>query len=330
CVQSPDPMPGHNELNERQGLAEIATTFMRCHLRNDPITCLQVSCEECQQEAWSRFLVKNIDGVADSDPVEDPDEEEEEPGTGIGGGASSRVELPIESLYSATGTALTGTLSVEGYEIFYPDPLVGPHPVITWGNATGGTPQLYQILLDHFASWGFIVVATTNTICSGDDLTGGVDLLSAMNDDPESIFHNQVDLGTVGASGHSLGAACAITAGTVDSRIRSVVVGNPAPGDSSATDVSLLIMGAEGDPIVRPAAIETIYDDSAMTPTIAGIISGGNHFLYMGNGGPFRGYATAWFMTELLNDTEAAAAFYGDCEICDHPEWISLERKGIE
>src|SRR6266540_1257504 len=40
------------------------------------------------------------------------------------------------------------------------------HPVIVWGNGTGATPQIYDGLLRHLASHGF-VVAAANTTQSG-------------------------------------------------------------------------------------------------------------------------------------------------------------------
>jgi hypothetical protein len=38
----------------------------------------------------------------------------------------------------------------------------GPFPVITWGNGTGSTPEVYAFLLNHLASHGFIVIASNS------------------------------------------------------------------------------------------------------------------------------------------------------------------------
>jgi hypothetical protein len=49
----------------------------------------------------------------------------------------------------------------------------------------------------------------------------------------------------------------------------------------------------------------------------------------MGNGQAFRGYATAWLMAQTQNDSYAQGAFYGDCEICGHPNW-TVQMKNMD
>ena len=60
AVQGPnpqgDPSAGHMDLNDRSGLVELATSFMRCHLRGNERACNHVACESCQTEAWSVFV----------------------------------------------------------------------------------------------------------------------------------------------------------------------------------------------------------------------------------------------------------------------------------
>ena len=64
AVQGPnpqgDPSAGHMDLNDRRGIVELATSFMRCHLRGNERACSHVACESCQTEAWSAFETKNL------------------------------------------------------------------------------------------------------------------------------------------------------------------------------------------------------------------------------------------------------------------------------
>ena len=311
ATQAPNPeddiSAGHMDLNDRVGAIELSTSFMRCHLRGDPKTCEFVSCETCQVEPWSVFRTKNM---------------------GDDGGDVS-VALDIEATYAAAGPyTVSSDTSDPDYHVFYPNETTGDLPVITWGNSAGGRVGMYSGLLDHFASWGFVVVASTSSQCRSEMLVGGVDFMAAKNNDPDSLFFDQLNLDVVGASGHSLGGGCAIGAGNDDPRIQVIGVGNSAPQDSTKTEGSLFIMGAADDPIANPAVLQAVYDNSEIA-TIWGTLAGGNHFVYMVNGTAFRGYATAWFMTGLQNDSYARGAFYGDCEICSHPNWV-VQTKNIE
>ncbi len=64
ATQAPNPIgnpaAGHLDLDNRPGAIELSTSFMRCHLRDDPNTCDYISCASCQTEPWSDFRTKNI------------------------------------------------------------------------------------------------------------------------------------------------------------------------------------------------------------------------------------------------------------------------------
>jgi predicted dienelactone hydrolase len=69
----------------------------------------------------------------------------------------------------------------EGHQLdlYRPEaPPTRPLPVITWGNGTWASPEKYDYLLRHFASWGFIVVAThDNSVASGRTILDALDRL---------------------------------------------------------------------------------------------------------------------------------------------------------
>lgn len=50
------------------------------------------------------------------------------------------------------------------------------HPIIIWGNGTGGTPSTYNALLTHWASHGFVVAAAQTT-----DAGSGIEMLNCLS-----------------------------------------------------------------------------------------------------------------------------------------------------
>ena len=85
----------------------------------------------------------------------------------------------IEIQYAARGPLTTSRSSIPGYELYHPSEMAdGAHPIITWGNGTFAIPIIYQGLLDHFASHGFVVIASTSPMTgSGEEMLEGVDWL---------------------------------------------------------------------------------------------------------------------------------------------------------
>ena len=135
----------------------------------------------------------------------------------------SAASASIESTFAANGPYATSSVNVlpnasgsPQYEIFYPSNYAAlgfKSPIVTWGNGTNGNPDEYSILLKHFASWGFTVVASTvpNT-GPGVEIAGGVLVAAYENGTAGTPFYNQLDTGNVAAVGHSQGAGGAVNA----------------------------------------------------------------------------------------------------------------------
>src|SRR4051812_34799638 len=109
------------------------------------------------------------------------------------------------------------TVSRESDHTYYSPSMLGGggarHPVILWGNGTTARPIVYDALLRHFASHGFIVAAVnTPQAGSGQEMLAGLDNLTRFNSQPGHRFHGKVDLDRVGATGHSQGGGGAIEA----------------------------------------------------------------------------------------------------------------------
>jgi hypothetical protein len=129
----------------------------------------------------------------------------------------------IEQKYAAAGPqAVTVALGSQccdhrgnRYDLYYPTNLAAgaPHPIITWGNGTGGVSSGTAYFLNHLASWGFVIVATTDRFTGdGTTILDAVNFMVGANSDPASIFFNKLDVNHVGAIGHSQGAGGAIRA----------------------------------------------------------------------------------------------------------------------
>jgi hypothetical protein len=109
-----------------------------------------------------------------------------------------------------TPAGLAGDAASALYVVFYPTDLNAAgfgHPIVTWGNGTGAAPAQYSLLLTHLASWGFVVIASTSpSTGTGKEMLAGEDYLVAASAEAESPFFGTLDVGHIGAMGHSQGA----------------------------------------------------------------------------------------------------------------------------
>ncbi|MFE3451864.1 alpha/beta hydrolase family protein [Nonomuraea sp. NPDC059194] len=206
------------------------------------------------------------------------------------------------------------------------------HPVIVWGNGTGGAPLVYRDLLLQWASHGFIVSAANTPMSNlGISMRAGIDALSQRDADPSSIFFGKVDLTRIGASGHSQGGAAAIVVGA-DARVDSILPIQPGPlADIDAVHGPAFLMAGQYDSIVWPWMVKAFYDDAEHIPAIYGEVRGADHFTVVGDPGPFAAPTTAWWRFQLMDDPEARALFYGpDCGICvDRSTWSEVRRNAL-
>lgn len=236
----------------------------------------------------------------------------------------------IEIRYAARGPLETVQASIPGYELYYPvDMLEGEHPIITWGNGTFAIPLVYQGLLDHLASHGFVVIASTSSMTgSGEEMLGGVDWLVDENSREGSIFFNKIDVDHVGATGHSQGGGGTINAGT-DPRVTCTAPIEPTPGRVAEVEGPMFLIAGSEDLIVPKSWVTASTYDPALVPTIYGIAQGASHLTPLADAGMMRGYLTAWFCAELLGHEDARAVFFGEdgnCEICNNDNWVVMRK----
>ncbi|WP_158888535.1 chlorophyllase/cutinase-like alpha/beta fold protein [Amycolatopsis anabasis] len=203
------------------------------------------------------------------------------------------------------------------------------HPVIVWGNGTFATPPVYDGLLRHWASHGFIVAAANTAWSgSGQEMLAGATALAWENDLEGSPYFRKVDLAHIGASGHSQGGGGTIAAGA-DPRITTTVPIQPGPqGSVKALRGPMFILAGQRDLIVfPPLLVIPRYRQATQIPAIYGELAGATHGTPTGDGGGYRGATTAWFRFWLMGDQQARGEFFGPaCRLCDDPAWSSFQR----
>ncbi|MEV6768213.1 hypothetical protein AB0N05_06215 [Nocardia sp. NPDC051030] len=237
------------------------------------------------------------------------------------------------------------------YDIWYPANLGAGgfrHPIVTWGDGTNAHPGQYTYLLNHLASWGFVVIATENAQTgSGVDIAGAVDYLLQRAEDPASPFHGTLNPDAVGAMGHSQGATGVLNALRLSGgRIKTAVplelpiqiwcaTGSWCPDTRRLVDGSVFLVNGSEDSIIAPSeqalptqvvglqSIRAYYEAiPSRIPKVWGTLVGPNHNDVQGQPDcaqaswpcttgvyGYLGYPTAWLAARLMNRADARQAF---------------------
>ncbi|MDR6721615.1 putative esterase [Paenibacillus amylolyticus] len=262
------------------------------------------------------------------------------------------AEGSIEQHYSQPGSSLVQVEEVMSptgnpvYRIYYPE-FQGDesYPIISWGNGTGATPDHYNELLKHLASWGFVVIDSySKTTGTGQEIAEAIDYLTQENERSGSIFYEKIQIEQIGVAGHSQGSTGVINAHTnytSGSRIKTIVsialpdLKHCDPEDiydTSQITVPFFIMGGTRDFLISPVSTNqlALQLTASNTPVMMGMAKGAAHTAIEGNGGNHRGYLTAWMSYRLLNDQEAMKAFHGDAaEMMHNTNWQHVEQANM-
>lgn len=248
-------------------------------------------------------------------------------------------QVKVEEIKRTSGEAL--------YRIYYPA-FEGneSYPMISWGNGTGATPDRYDELLTHLASWGFIVIDSySKTTGTGKEIMAAIDYLSNENQRTDSLFYQKIQIDHIGAAGHSQGSTGVINAHThyTNGSLIKTVVSIALPDlkycdpedvyDTARITVPFFIMGGTRDFLISPVSTNrsAFHHTNAKTPVMMGMAKGAAHTAIEGNGGNHRGYLTAWMRYQLLDDQEAMKAFYGDSsEMMHNTKWVNVIQANME
>ncbi|MGP3936626.1 alpha/beta hydrolase family protein [Nonomuraea sp. KM88] len=257
----------------------------------------------------------------------------------------ARAADTIEAHYAAAGPWTVATADVGGeYRIHYPAGLGEggvKHPIVTWGNGTDAVPTHYPGVLNQLASWGFVVIATTDTTTgTGTEMIEAAEYMVARNGDSSSVFHGKLDVGKVGAVGHSQGAGGSVNTATRSGGLISSVVpiALPAPIWVDADDrfhvdqldCPVLFLSGTRDGLISPHSAIRNYYRAVPGAAAKAMLKGAGHNTIQGDGGGFLGYLTAWLMYTLQGDTHARGAFAGSTpEIGTNASWDNAAQKNL-
>lgn len=289
-------------------------------------------------------------------------------------GANTRTPMPAEYapkgpygpvrmlLNQAPGTVTTGTQSLvplgnsndpSAFTLFYPEAGAREErlPLLTWGDGTFTSPTFYEALLNHIASYGFIVVATNSAdVGTGKEMLQAVDWALAQNEKPDSPIYGRIDSKRIGALGHSQGGSGTVMAGA-DPRVRAIAPLSGAPlsdrqAASERVQCPAFYMTTPGD-VATPEEIRAAHNETK-TPTVFGVTKAGDHDEYAdveddpggvlslagltsNDGKQTRAAIAAWFDWQLKGKEELRPLFLGpSCGFCrDANNWSVFESKGF-
>ncbi|GAA2583954.1 hypothetical protein GCM10010411_15840 [Actinomadura fulvescens] len=253
-----------------------------------------------------------------------------DPGRPSTHGPSSALP-PVNGQWDKPGPFQVATKGEADTTLYYPRDIATSeyrHPVIIWGNGTFAFPLIYDGLLRHWASHGFVVAAANTPFSNtGLEMRAGIDLLAKANAQSGSPFHGRIDLGHIGAAGHSQGGAGAINA-AMDPRVTTTVPIQPGPlALPSSVRSPALYLAGQKDMVVFPALVQLLYDRTTQVPAVYAELAGAGHLTAIGNAGGFRGLTTAWLRFHLLGDEQARGVFFGSaCGICSGSTWPNVKR----
>ena len=196
------------------------------------------------------------------------------------------------------------------------------HPVITWGNGTGTTPNIYRILLTHLASHGFVVIASNSpNVAQGTPapMVAGVTWVIEQNADPTSVMYQRIDTTHVGATGHSQGGFATTTAGA-DSHILTIAPIAGATATRNLHGPALLLCGGMDTTVPCSTVMNAftgITNQPVMLADQLAATHGGWVSFRAGTLNPYEVAVTAWMRVQLMGDTSLRSTFYGPtCTLC--------------
>ena len=224
------------------------------------------------------------------------------------------------------------------YDIFRPTDLADhrKHPIISWANGTLFSVDDYQMLLSHWASHGFVVIANhTNTTAGGATHKAGIDWLVAQNATPTGPYFGALDPKQIGAAGHSQGGGATIAAGSNKPGITGITATLPLmPLLSFEADktivahqlVPMFNINASMDNRDPTGAIANQIYEGAVTELVQAAFIGVHEDAMNAK---MHGPTVAWWRWKLMGDLQAKAVFYpaSGCGLCKDADWKLVRTK---
>lgn len=247
--------------------------------------------------------------------------------------------------YSVSSMEISaGNEDIKAYEIAYPTMLKESDllwPVVVMVNGSDDEATRHWPVFEHLASWGFIVVGNEDKATgTGESASETLDFLLALNEDPDSIFYQKIDIDNIGISGASQGACGAVRAATEfeNGSVYKAIYTASLPQYPLAeyagwtydigkvTIPIFMTAGTAKDDAETVAPLDSLIENQ--DTIAAGVLSvtarrtGASHNQMQAKAD---GYMTAWFMYMLQGDEQAALAFTGNSpEISINENWQDM------
>jgi len=187
---------------------------------------------------------------------------------------------------------------------------------------------LFEELLTHLASHGFIVIASNwRWVASGEEMLHGIDFILSENKNSASPLFGKIDTAKLGASGHSQGSMATVVVGADKRIVTTVPIEGAMASDVGALKGPTFLIAGERDMIVDPASVEMAFG-SAKVPAVFGLSLGQDHLMPGLDPSPILKAVTAWFKVQLTDDQSARDLFYGTCGLCSDATW-KVQRKNF-
>lgn len=244
---------------------------------------------------------------------------------------AARYEQPGPHGVEVLREALCCDSKGKAIDLYVPD-ANKPVPVVLWGNGSWASPEKYEFLLRHLASWGMAVAATRDdAMAQGETMLDALALLA--QGEPPVAF----DPSRVAAVGHSQGAGGSVNAAIRSREVDTVIaVDLPArkrcqPGDCEDIptglpgDISILFLSGARDPLSPVEAAGSYYDavPDGIARAMAMVVDADHNdiqgqpkcgFLAIGCRNGVEGYlpyVTAWLAWQLDIEAGARDVFVG-------------------
>ncbi len=226
-----------------------------------------------------------------------------------------------------------------GYTLYHPEELAPDgalNPIVAWGNGGLTTPDWYP-MLPHLASHGFVVIASNNSLVTGDDVRAGLDWIIEQNEEASSDFYQKLDTDNVSGVGYSNGGLA--TYGIADDkRLVTIVIisGANTTADSRAANMPKLH---------TPIAYLCTDDDASQgncasdygvveVPAFFGVLNGTEHVSVVFDDAAIdrlSAATTAWLRWQQMNDQSLKDTFVGDdCGLCKDSAWTVEPQKNLQ
>ncbi|AQA20741.1 alpha/beta hydrolase family protein [Rhodococcus sp. MTM3W5.2] len=203
--------------------------------------------------------------------------------------------------------------------------------MVIWGNGTGVLPGAYTLLLRHYASHGFIVVAA-NTPRATSRSPCAAASTSSRTSTPTPPASSTARWTWTGSDPRDTPRGIGRDQRRRRPRVDTVVAIQPGPlNDVDLIDEPVLFLAGQFDAIVWPILVKGMYNDADHVPAEYAELRGATHFGTGISGGDMRAPSTAWLRYWLMDDANARAEFFGpNCGFCsDSRQFSDFKRNGL-